>query len=439
MSMNILLMSLCGEALTLVPSLRDEGHDAIMFVKDKAADAVGDGLVWKTSDPDALAEQADLIVFCENGMGAVADRYRSKGYPVWNGGTFAEKLEYDRLYGMEVFREFGVPIPDTFEVSAVEEVKSVLHSEFSKSEKVVIKLSGSDGAGSAFSYCAKNREDLLSQVAHWETDGMLPVKWKGIIQKFVEGIEVSVEAWWNGEEWSNHNITIEEKKCWTGNLGPSVGCAFNTIFQIQPSSRLFKMVLDPISSFLQKNGYVGQIDTNSIVSAEGVPHALEFTPRCGYDATPTLVWGEEGGYGDLVAAALGGDNHGKRVDSGLPFHAGVRVHVSPYPFECKSEKLCHEAYSTAEGVPIEIPESVAQDFYLFDAKSESGRVVCAGTNGIIGIAMGSGASPREAGQAAYRVAEKIGVPNRAFRAMDGWKRAESQIPELLGMKLIKLL
>lgn len=428
--MNILLCSLAGEALTLVPAIRDKGDDCIVWIKDKSSQAVGDGLVWKTSDPDSLADQADLIVFTENSMGTIADRYRARGLPVWNGGTFVEKLEYDRLYGMEVCRSLGIPIPDTFDVSSVEEVKSVVQSEFSRSEKLVIKLSGSDGAGSAFSYCAKNREDLLSQVDHWDTDGMLPAKWKGIIQRFVEGIEVSVEAWWDGESWSNHNITIEEKKCWTGNLGPSVGCAFNTIFPIKPDSRLFKMVLDPVSALLKENGYVGQIDTNSIVDEAGVPRALEFTPRCGYDATPTLLWMGAASYGMPADAA---------PELRAPFAAGVRVHVSPYPFECKSDKLCHEVYQTAEGVPIDIPEAIAPDFYLFDAKKDdTGGVVCSGSSGIIGLAMGGGGSPKEAGLAAYRVAEKVGVPNRAFRALDGWKRAESQVPELVSMKLIRL-
>ncbi len=421
-------MSLAGEALTLVPAIRDEGHDVIVYIKDKTAQSVGDGLVWKTSDPDSIAEQADSIIFTENGMGNLADRYRSRGLPVWNGGTFVEKLEYDRLYGMEVCRSLGIPIPDTFDVATVEEVKSVVQSEFSKSEKLVIKLSGSDGAGSAFSYCAKNREDLLSQVDHWEQDGMLPAKWRGIVQRFVDGIEVSVEAWWNGESWSNHNITIEEKKCWTGNLGPSVGCAFNTIFPIRPDSRLFKQVLEPVGALLKEKGYVGQIDTNSIVDSEGVPHALEFTPRCGFDATPTLLWMGGASYSPEGAPELK-----------APYASAVRLHVSPYPFECKSDKLCHEVYETAEGVPIDVPESIEKDFILFDAKkSESGGLVCAGTTGIVGLAMGAGDSPKSAGLAAYRVAERVGVPNKAFRSLDGWRRASEQVPELLDMNLIKL-
>ncbi len=71
--MNILLCSLAGEALTLVPAIRDKGDDCIVWIKDKSSQAVGDGLVWKTSDPDSLADQADLIVFTENSMGTIAD------------------------------------------------------------------------------------------------------------------------------------------------------------------------------------------------------------------------------------------------------------------------------------------------------------------------------------------------------------------------------
>ena len=63
-------------------------------------------------------------------------------------------------------------------------------------------------------------------------------------------------------------------------------------------------MLEPLVPFLKKGGFIGQIDVNTIVSEEdGSPYALEFTPRPGYDATPTLTLGLPG-YGEAVARAL---------------------------------------------------------------------------------------------------------------------------------------
>jgi phosphoribosylamine-glycine ligase len=441
---NFLIVSPCGESLMLLENLRSEGHSVVMY--EPKPSRAGDGIVFKTGDLATFAEQADAIIFDDNGEGELADDLRSRGLPVWCGGAFAEKIEYDRSYGMKVFKEYGIPTPETFEVSSVEDVRSCLASEFGKGEKVVIKISGEGGAGTSFSFCAPDTALCMEQVDHWVDDGLLPAKWTGIIQRFVEGIEVSVEAWWGGESWSMHNITLEEKKLLSGDLGPSVGCAFNTIALIDPSSRLFKQALDPLSDLLKKSRYVGQIDTNSIVDLDGVPHALEFTPRPGYDATPTLVWGGGSGYGNAILAALGKQDElqgdvapegGAGNRKGKLF-CGVRVHIPPYPFEAKSDDLAAVVYETCYGTPIEGHAAIAEDFYLYDACYDSGRLVCAGTSGIVGIAFGAGDTAAEAAKAAYRVAERIRVPNKGYRALDGWKRAASAIDELSAMKMIRV-
>lgn len=437
--MNILLLSLAGEAMTLVQPLREEGHDVVCHIWSPGAARVGDGLVWKGDDLSSLAAQADVICFCENGRGYLADQWRGKGYRVWNGGQFAEKLEYDRTFGMKTFAEAGVTIPDTYEVSSISDVKSVLAAEFRPNEQAVIKLDSSEHAGSCFSFVAESTEQLLDQVDHWVQDDLLGDNWSGIIQRFVKGIEVSVEAWWNGESWSMHNVTIEEKRLLTGDLGPNVGCAGNTIFAISPTSRLFKLVLEPLGSVLAKNGYVGQIDTNSIVDEKGVPHALEFTPRNGYDATPTLAWGHPSGYGHAIARAFGiEDRDLEQNESRGRFWCGVRVHVPPYPFDCKNEEMARKVNEQSLGVPLDVPEHLRDSFYLFDAMESDGQLVCAGTTGIVGIALGGGDDIQSAGKAAYKVAEQLKIPNKSFRAKDLFHRAASQVEELLDMKLIRL-
>ena len=435
---NILLYSLSGEGLIFADKIRQEGHDLIAFIKEPSCRRLYDGMVFKTTDPDAMAAQADLIIFDDNGMGEKADAYREKGYAVWGGGTFVDKLEHDRLYGMEVFREYGIPIPETWDVHDLAGVKDVLKSEFARGEKVVIKLDGADAAGSAFSFVAKNPEACEEQVEHWINDGALS-EWSGIIQRFVSGIEVSVEGWWNGEEFSTHNITLEEKKLLAGDLGPSVGCAYNTIVRIDGGSKLFKTQLEPIIPLLKAKGYVGPIDTNSIVGEDGTAYALEWTPRLGYEATPTLAWGNNHGYVNKILhiLGLGGEFEGFGYKGRI--WGAARVYVPPYPVSLPDPKAEREMYETCRGVPILDREKVEEDFWLYDAmKDEDGRLVCGGTTGMIGVAFGAGDDPREAAMASYRVAEKINVPNKGWRALDGWKRHSDALASLRAMRLLKL-
>jgi phosphoribosylamine--glycine ligase len=324
-------------------------------------------------------------------------------------------------------------------VSGLGDVKTVLSSEFQKSEKCVVKLD--DSSMCSVSFVAQNTKEMIEQVEHWEADGIIKTPWTGIVQRCAEGIEVSVEGWYGEGGWSNTNITIEEKKVWPGNTGPAVGCAYNTVAMISPKSRLFKMMVEPVGEILKKSGYMGQIDTNCIVGEDG-PVALEFTPRPGYDATPTLAWGHEEGYADLVCKALGIENLDvSKSDCGPRgvFWSGVRVSIPPYPVECRDKSLCEKINELGLGVPVVIPPTSQNDFYLHDVHlSDDGKLVCAGTSGVIGVAMGGGDSPKTAGKAAYRVAEKLQIPNKQYRAIDGWHRAEVEIPELISDGWVKL-
>lgn len=435
--MNVFLYSIYGAGLTLVPSIRAEGNDVIVFIKNKDAQKIGDGMVFKTDDPEAIADQADLIIFDENGAGYVADRWRDRGLNVWNGGGINDMLEYDRVYGMKIFAENGVVTPDTWEVSTGDEIGQVVKQHFDEKDRVVIKIDGESGAGSSFSYVACDPIDLMKQVGHWEEDGLLEKRWSGIIQRFVDGIEVSIEGWFNGEIFTNHNVTIEEKKQMSGDLGPAVGCAFNVVFPVAASSRLSKLVLDPLAKFLKTHSFLGQIDVNSIVDASGVPHALEFTPRCGYDATPTLCWGYGDTYANLVMESLGLEDS-RRPEPKSCFQAGVRVSVPPYPFESKSDELSRKVYSLAEGVPFENYDDIATCFAPYDLMRTEAGVVIAGSCGIAGVALGCGETPKEAGLAAYKTADQVKLPNKAYRAIDGWKRAQEDIESLVKSKLIRL-
>lgn len=437
--MNILFLSADGSSVILHPKVFQEGHQAVWWIEDEGCREVGDGIVMKTEDPDAVASSADLIVVDDNTkkQAHLADRYRAAGFNVWGGGSFVEKLEHNRGFGMDVFQEYGIPIPDTWEVKSLEDVKTVLNTEFEASEKVVVKLDGEAMAGSSFSFIAKNRQMCLEQVTHWDDEGLLGKSWSGILQRFVEGIEVSTEAWWNGEEFSTHNITLEEKKSLSGDLGPAVGCSYNTVARISSKSKLFQIVLEPLGPLLKKHGYVGQIDTNAIVDSEGIPRALEFTPRLGYDATPTLAWGNNHGYINkiLFILGLGGDFEGFGYQGRV--WAGVRLSVPPYPATSKDDDVHQKLYEACRGVPIDVPVGVSDNFWPWNVKCDDGKLVAC-PPAMIGVAFGAGADPREAGLAAYRVADRIRVPDKQYRALDGWKRAQNQMEELLTQRLIRL-
>jgi phosphoribosylamine-glycine ligase len=395
-------------------------------------------MIWTSRDWQADAKEADFVIFDQNGRGEMADELRRRGVKVWNGGVAADRLEKDRSFAMKVCRKLGIPIPDTFDFHGAKDALEILAANFSASDRAVIKMD--DEAGCSTSYVAKDIEDLRAQIEAWEKSGAVNLEQGGIIQRFVEGTEFSVEGWFDGERFLYpSNWTMEDKKVLNDNLGPNVGCAFTVTRNIRPREpRVVRKFLVPLAPFLKKAGFVGQIDVNTIVTDEGDEYALEFTPRPGYDATSTLIQGLPG-YGESVARALGivpGDDLIAGADRPFDFFASVRVWIPPYPFEAPSKTLGHDVYTCTEGVPVNgLP--LVDRFVPYDVRvNDENETVMAGTCGVAGIGLGRGSSVEEAIRHAYSSVKGLEIPNLCYRT-DGGKRVLKQYPQIVAMGLLR--
>lgn len=429
--MKILVISPSGDGIGLAHQLTAEGHSVVVHFTDPWDSQQGEGMLWKSNDWEKDAKAADFVLFDQNGKGSIADRLRKEGLKVWNGGTIADRLEHDRTFGSKVMEKAGIPVPETFFFGNASEAKKIIEANFKPSERVVVKL---NKATSASSYCSKDREDCIGEIESWEKHYAEAVGHGGIIQKFTEGTEVSVEGWFNGTEFVYpFNWTMEDKKLLAGNLGPNVGCAFSMVRQMRARSpKIARTLLLPLVPLLTKAGYVGQIDVNAIVSDDGEAYALEFTPRPGYEGTSNLglaLGGKNGaltGLGDAIGTLLGirvgGDSSGFLGASSRPwdFVAALRLYIPPYPFETMDKALYKAAFKTIEGTPMTTDLGPNEGFVPYDVKkNEDGKMVMAGTCGVVGITLGSGRTPREATDQCLRLAREVDVPNLAYRVDAG--------------------
>ena len=190
--------------------------------------------------------------------------------------------------------------------------------------------------------------------------------------------------------------------------------------------------------FLKKGGFIGQIDVNTIVSGEdGSPYALEFTPRPGYDATPTLTLGLPG-YGEAVARALKIPSGGGNVPSDQRslvegadrpwlYLTAIRTYLPPYPFESTDEKLNREVYKATAGVEIQGWTPEQRRVLLVDAAQVDGKIVTAGTYSVPLIALGHGASIDEAVADNFKHLGEVKVANLCHRT-DLGRRAKKAWP-----------
>lgn len=428
------LISKDGDGIGFAIRLQDEGHEVRAFIDAEAATPVGDGLVPKVgSIHDMLVDAStedDVFIFDTSGDGLLADYLRQRGFNVVGACPIADRLERDREFGLNVMATCGnesttsIAIPKSTNFTSFEEAKEYVANN--RDEKLVYKPSNLLGDKSP-SHVSYNAEDMLQLLENVERDVDMAEP-EFVLQEFHKGIAVSSELWfdWRLKDlipmW---NHTLERKELMDGNIGPSGGCTGNIVWACEGPRSGCPLCLETtkLVPFLRENQYHGPIDLNAIASEDGI-YGLEFTPRFGYDATPTLLWQLIGGdlghfFHDFAGGAYGDDSPKIVMER---FGVGLRLTVPPWP----SEKFNAEA-----GVPIfNVSEAAKATTFWYNVKrGEVTEFATAGVWGILSLITGKATSIEEAYKKPYEYAEEIHVSNKQYRT-DLVKQFEKDFREL---------
>src|SRR5208283_4289369 len=93
-----------------------------------------------------------------------------------------------------------------------------------------------------------------------------------LLQEFVKGEEISIEGYFDGDDFYLINGTLEEKKFMNDNYGPNTGCSGNLVRIFSDHNhannvpKIFTQGLGLMKDFLQQNNFTGMIDLNQIVT-----------------------------------------------------------------------------------------------------------------------------------------------------------------------------
>ena len=385
--------------------LTKEGHQVKYFIESMDNRDIADGFVEKSEDWQADVEWADVIVFDDVlGQGQEAKRLRDNGKHVIGGTPYTDMLEDDRSFGQEVLKKLGINIIPYKTFSSFEDAIRYVEQN---PGRYVIKPSGE----------AQNLKGLL--FVGEEDDGKDVVQvlddyrqaWAHRIpafqlQKRAVGVEIAVGAFFNGREFmSPINVNFEHKKLFPGNLGPSTGEMGTAMFWSEPN-RLFTQTLRKLEGKLAEERYVGYIDLNCIVNANGI-YPLEFTARFGY---PTIFIQQEGitmPMGEFFYGMATGALKNFKTRSG--FQVGLRIVVPPFPFndpetfKVKSKDSVIHFKKPTDGVHIE------------DVKLLNGEWVITGTSGVVLVVVGTGYTMKQAQQQVYTRIKGIIIPHMYYR------------------------
>lgn len=427
--MRFNLISKDGDGIGFAIRLQDEGNEVRVFIDAEAATSIGDGLVPKVgSIHDMLLDaepESDVFIFDTSGDGLLADYLRHRDFPVIGACPIADRLERDRAFGLEVMSTCGdgekssIQIPKSVAFTSFEE--AIEYVSNNPDQKLVYKPSNLLGDKSP-SHVAYNAEDMLQLLENVSRDVDMAEP-EFVLQEFHKGIAVSSEIWFDGSQilpLSNH--TLERKELMNGNIGPSGGCVGNVVWACDGCALCDEV--KKLVPFLRENSYHGPIDLNAIASKDGI-YGLEFTPRFGFDATPTLLCqllsGDLGRFLSDFARKTYGSDSGKIITE--RFGTGLRVSVPPWP---------SENFNAESGVPIFglSEEDLANDTYLYNVKrGEVTKLATAGAWGILMLFTGSAKTISEAFKKPYAYAEKLHVSNKQYRT-DLVQEFEKDLAEL---------
>jgi phosphoribosylamine-glycine ligase len=433
----ILFFSYSGESFPLAWRLKQEGTDVAVYVHNPRYRSNYTRMV-KTVLLNGLKDvlkKTDLTVFditrdnkkskedigllktfglktsLDSIFGPVADKLK-KSHRVIGGAEWCEEIELNRLLGSDIAKKIGMTISETHDFVGLK--KGI---QFLKGSKDLWVLKPHDNCEMDLTYVEKNRgelaqkfdKDIPKQISQ---DGGNPEKWEYMLQKKVEGIEISTEAWFDGKEFKHFNHTIEDKKMCVGGLGRTIGSQGNTVWMKRDPGGLLVNEIKKLKPWLLKANYVGPVDINSIVSEDDhKAYFLEFSPRFGYDALYCLLRLYKGPLTHFLMSGF----QGEFADG---FASSQRITIPPFPYSIPA-LLAGLAKDVSVQVNLDKPDFFAEDVKL----NQDGELVCGGADGILGVMTGTGATIGESVGRMYGNIKKMRVGASWHYRTDGGKRA----------------
>jgi len=399
------LESLSGD---LAWQVKKDGHEVKAYIKAKSDEDVYTGFVERVDSWEAYQDWADVIVFDDVGFGGAAEKLRAKGKFVVGGSVYTDKLEIDREFGQAELKKYNISILPSWNFTDYNQALEFIRNN---PDRYVFKPSGntpSAGKGLLFLGEEEDGKDLLevfekNKVA-WQKKA--PVFQ---LQKYINGVEVAVGAFFNGNDFIYPiNVNFEHKRVFPGDIGPFSG-EMGTLMFWSATNTLFRSTLEKMLPALRESKYIGYIDLNCIVNGRGI-YPLEFTSRFGY---PTIQIQEEGitmPAGEWLYRLAHGESFELKTKKG--FQIGVRILVPSYFYKEASA----ETVKSYKDVAVLFKKQNMEGVHIEDIKvSDDGVWRIAGISGCVLVVTGSGTTVEEARKLVYSRIQNIMIPNMFYR------------------------
>jgi phosphoribosylamine--glycine ligase len=406
-------------------SLQAEGHEVRVAVSEPLAQGTLAGLCPRTPDWRAeldwvRAAGPDGLVLFESvseGFGALQDALRADGFNVIGGSAYGDRLETDRFYAQQLLGELGFPLGHVW---TFPDPQGAIDFIAARPGRYVLKYSGADNAGNYVGLAPDGRD--VAALLRARAGGGAGDGGDIVLMAFIEGVEMGVGAYFNGERFLRPAcLDWEHKRFFTGDLGELTG-EMGTVVTYERTEAFFARTLLRLESRLRAHGHVGYVNLNCIVNDAGI-WPLEFSCRFGYPGYAILAPLQRTSWGALLKSMIARD--AERFEAAPGFCVGVVLTVPPFPYS-------RHQVDEAVGLPVLIDPAVdpAHVHYGEVGLDASGQLVTSGLYGWTLVVTGDGAGVAEAKAAAYARIRSIGVPNLRYRLDIGDRLLNGQLAQI---------
>jgi len=343
----------------------------------------------------------------------VADRFRSKGLPVFGPSASAARIESSKAFSKELMRGANVP---TAEFRVFRDLGAAEDYIREKGAPLVVKASGL-AAGKGAIVCM-NQDQALRAVRDMLRDLRFGEAGREVvIEEFMSGEELSVFALTDGKSLLTLLPSQDHKRVGEGDTGPNTGGmgAYAPVSLARPEliRQVEDDILRPTLRAMEEEGcaFQGLLYAGLMLTREG-PKVVEFNCRFGDPETQAILPLLSSSLLEPLATIAEG---GSVAGSEIRWKQGGAV----------TTVLASQGYpgSYEKGRSIAIPPDLLgdPDVFLFHAgtrKVEEGLVT---SGGRVLAVTGVGSSLGDASRKSLVAAEKVTFEGKYFRTDIGWR------------------
>jgi phosphoribosylamine--glycine ligase len=353
------------------------------------------------------AGEDGIIVFETAHAGEAQDSLRAEGFNVVGGSALGDRLETDRTFGQSMLQAQGLRIAQSREFHSFDAAIELLGRT---PGRCVFKLNGSDWS-STRNYVGQMSDgrDMIALLQAMRDNWTFDERPDFVLMDFIDGVEVGVGAFFNGERFlTPANLDWEHKRFFPGDVGELTG-EMGTVVTYRGSETMFDRTLARIAPVLRDSRYCGYINLNTIVNESGI-WPLELTCRFGYPGFSILdslhcdSW-------SLILSTLT-RRSSDTIRTRDEFSTGVVLTVPPFPYPDGYDRL-------GRGTPIcfrdTLTDADREHLHFNEVTLRNDQLVTAGMIGYTMVVTGLGSTIEESRRAAYERVGKVVIPNMRYR------------------------